>query len=743
MVTINNEKQNCIDFEVPRLYTKTSPASIDAISLYQNGTQVMMRIVIRRSLDVALEGLTFKYRFSALPLDELDSRHAYHSYIYADDDLNQKELLIFNGAVPSKMKLEGCTAYISEVRLSDGQVLTFTPTDYMKPRPNDLTEADYVASDSLQPDHDNSDSAAPDSASGSSMTRVASRSHDSTLPNTRGTQNISSAQNARDAKNTRDKRGPRGIGRSGSRPRKPMHRGLLAAILTVFFFVIIGEAIIGVYLYNYTDIKSTAKQLASEQRYNEAYKLLYDNEYKNLLQSVCEEASAYYADEGDYEQAYVYAVAAPKSFEEDIVALAAANVVSGSDEINENAYRVAKIASDDQTFSTIVHSIIDVLVGKEDYTNALRVASELRYINDRERTADEIFTHAVNYYLDNHRFERLVSFIDELDAVDSFAVSDSEIADAIITRSRETGDSSCLIYYNAKHPSLLEAATIDVSSVELSVSPDDPGVRAALDVIWPLLSTEQKRTYHSRTLALYKEQFIIKNGRISGTDITDAVSVDTYEYHTIVLHKDGSVSAIPNENHNIDETFPKTNDVIQIAAGLSHSVLLHSDGTVTAVGDNTYGQCNVSSWTDIVAIAAGQNFTLGLKQDGTLTACGSNACGQCDIHQYRNCVAIAAGSQTSVLLFEDGTVRLQGYCSLGLKDAETVDDAVSIRAGSVAVIVEHANGSYSLFSGLESGSFGSTSGWRDIADYDVGSVCIGALGNNGSVYSGGDNHPDR
>ncbi|HIX91980.1 MAG TPA: hypothetical protein H9681_03770 [Firmicutes bacterium] len=719
MVTINNEKDNSIDFEVPHLYDKSSPASVEAICLYKaNGTQVMMRIVIKHSLDIPLESLTFKYRFSSLPLDEPDSRHSYHSYVYTDDDLNKKETLIFNGAVPSKMKLEGCTAYISEVRLANGEVLSFTPYDYIKP-----TVPDNVPPESVTPE------------SGTAGDNTAVAIPDNTAPRKNSLDRAAPAKAKRRVSHGRN---------SGTKPKKkPLRRGLLAAILTVCFFVIIGEAVIGVYLYNYTDIKSTAKLLASEKRYNEAYKLLYDNEYKSLLQSVCEEASAYYAEEGDYEQAYVYAMAAPQTFEEEIVSLAAANVVSDSDEINENAYRVAKVASDDQTFSTIVHSIIDLLIAKEDYTNALRVASELRYINDRERTADEIFTTAVNHYLDSHRFERLVSFIDELEAVDSFAVSDSEIADAIITRSRETNDSSCLIYYNAKHKSLLDAATIDISSVELSVNPDDPGVRAALDVIWPLLTTEQKRTYHSHTLALYKEQFIIKNGRISDTDITDAVSVDTYEYHTIVLHKDGSVSSIPNEKHNIDETFPKTNDVIQIAAGLSHSVLLHADGTVTAVGDNTYGQCNVSSWTDIVAVAAGQNFTLGLKLDGTLVACGSNACGQCDVGSYRNCVAIAAGSQTSVLLFEDGTVRLQGYRSLGLKDAESVSDAVSIRAGSVAVIVEHANGSYSLFSGLESGSFGSTSGWRDIADYDVGSVCIGALGNNGSIYSGGDNHPDR
>lgn len=33
-----------------------------------------------------------------------------------------------------------------------------------------------------------------------------------------------------------------------------------------------------------------------------------------------------------------------------------------------------------------------------------------------------------------------------------------------------------------------------------------------------------------------------------------------------------------------------------IAAGRRHTVGLKSDGTVTAVGDNNYGQCDVSGW---------------------------------------------------------------------------------------------------------------------------------------------------
>ncbi|WP_420910304.1 RCC1-like domain-containing protein [Neobacillus muris] len=36
-----------------------------------------------------------------------------------------------------------------------------------------------------------------------------------------------------------------------------------------------------------------------------------------------------------------------------------------------------------------------------------------------------------------------------------------------------------------------------------------------------------------------------------------------------------------------------------IAAGRRHAVGLKSDGTVMAVGDNEYGQCEVSSWRGI------------------------------------------------------------------------------------------------------------------------------------------------
>ena len=36
-----------------------------------------------------------------------------------------------------------------------------------------------------------------------------------------------------------------------------------------------------------------------------------------------------------------------------------------------------------------------------------------------------------------------------------------------------------------------------------------------------------------------------------------------------------------------------------ISTGLQHTVGLKADGTVVAVGENFYGQCNVSKWENI------------------------------------------------------------------------------------------------------------------------------------------------
>ena len=118
-------------------------------------------------------------------------------------------------------------------------------------------------------------------------------------------------------------------------------------------------------------------------------------------------------------------------------------------------------------------------------------------------------------------------------------------------------------------------------------------------------------------------------------------------------------------------------NIIAIAAGgggsvgTGHTVGLRADGTVVAVGDNSYGQCNVSDWTDIVAIAAGDWHTVGLRSDGTVVSTRPNSniySAACDVDDWNDIIAIAAGCGYTLGLHSDGTVVALGYNDYGQRD---------------------------------------------------------------------------
>lgn len=103
--------------------------------------------------------------------------------------------------------------------------------------------------------------------------------------------------------------------------------------------------------------------------------------------------------------------------------------------------------------------------------------------------------------------------------------------------------------------------------------------------------------------------------------------------------------------------------------GTGHIAGLKSDGTVVAAGDNTYGQCNVETWTDIVAIDAGDWHTVGLKKNGTVVVAGMDKEPKnSDYKDYAwttddwtNIVSVAAGTGYTLGLKENGEVVGVGY----------------------------------------------------------------------------------
>lgn len=691
--TQNTQAEQVLYFKTPVLAPDKKPcAAMYSISLTKRvGEMDVLRFEIRRDLSKKLESFTIRYRFSSLPVFTPDTANKFNRYVYNADDINEHSTIEISAVIPSHMKIEGCGAYISEIKLTSGQVITYDASEYRFVRKQTVPS--------------------PSPQTALQTTHV----HEKSAPK----------------QQTSDK----SVSPSDRDIRK---RVRLAVILTVFIFMLITEAIAGVYLYRYLGVKSSVDMLIKENRYNEAYKIACDAEQTGILQNVCEKAAVHYFAEGDLESSYVYAVGAPDPFPDMIIDYAAQSVVSMvTGEINENAFRVAKMSEDNEKFDAIIHSMCDILKKQGDYSNALRVASELRDTGDRGKSEDAVFIDALNFYIGTHRYGEAAAFIDELENVTTFAHTEAEIINSAIEVCRSLGDNAGIIYLAQRYPE-----TAEMTAAEAGIAADDAGVRSELAVIYPLLTANQRRSYHAQTIAVWNEDIVlIESGHIDNTKITDAVSVDTNAELTLVLHKDGSASVLPHEGVKAPYEIPAYADIIDIALGESHAVLLHANGTVTVVGDNTYGQGNVSEWTDIVAIAAGQRFTVGLKIDGTVVAAGSNSCGQCDVSKYRNVVDIAACNLTTVMLFSDGTVMIQGYRSMGLSDIEAVTDVKRIRAGGAAILAETSDGKYTLSSGQLGGSYGDPYNWRSMAAFDVGMVCIAGIDKTDVLFFGGDGLP--
>ena len=122
-----------------------------------------------------------------------------------------------------------------------------------------------------------------------------------------------------------------------------------------------------------------------------------------------------------------------------------------------------------------------------------------------------------------------------------------------------------------------------------------------------------------------------------------------------------------------------------LAVGNEHTVLLRNDGTVLAAGDDSFGQCDVGSWTDVIAVAAGAYHTVGLRADGTVLATGDDSLGQCAVGDIRGAVKIAAHGFDTVVLCQDGAILSMGahdYAVLAA-DWEHVD---SLSLGGYALL---------------------------------------------------------
>jgi len=195
-----------------------------------------------------------------------------------------------------------------------------------------------------------------------------------------------------------------------------------------------------------------------------------------------------------------------------------------------------------------------------------------------------------------------------------------------------------------------------------------------------------------------------------------------------------------------------------IAAGKNHTVAILSDGSVVAVGDNSFGQCDVSAWTDVVAVYAGMNFTVGLRSDGSVVATGDNKHGQCDVSAWTNVKKIAVSDHDTLAVTGDGKLLHTGYhdysetlAAENIKDvfAGAYQGACILEDGTVltsnkssqttlrpeAIALSTAVSVYLMHDGSTSASFEKIPEWQDIISLSMSARAVLGLTIEGELQS--------
>lgn len=746
------KENNIVSFPVPSPVVGDIPIKVKAVELI-GGDNPKIRFTFEKAPDVKIESFSFAVRISEMPFGIEDKVNSFHDFTCKVSQTTDGNIFTKHFDFKREIGSNRIQAIVTSVTTADKKSFTYSEKDYLPEKTSRTIKADdFVLTKSDL--HKASDETLPKGVSPKEASSKKTSSKKA-LPNEALTnealtnealtkealtnESISQENSVvSDEKNEFCEWVPPQYVPIEKRKSAPKNKRRVKTILAIVAAVLIVEIISGVLLFRYSDVKKTVGKLTADFKYDEAYAIADHYGYKNLVQSVCEEASLFYFRKGNLEMSYIFAAAAPSQFTDVVIDYAASSVFNKvNGDINNNAFCVAKMAKDDDKFTSIVQTMIAVLEGREEYPNALRLTEELRSDEAKRSAEESIYYDAVKYYLSLHKFDELIGFFNQAEKIDILSDHKKLAVQSINTYCLEAGDISSLLYLSTMYPDLASSISID-----LSILPDDSGVHSALGVIYPILTADQKRAYHSKKIAASKDIFVIENNKIDGLNISDAVSVDSSEFITLVLRNDGSVVQLDKTGHDKKLSIPKYKDVVKIAVGNDHAVFLHDDGTVTAIGDNTYGQCNVSGWTDIVCVEAGKYFTLGLRIDGTLVACGSNFCGQCDVDGYRNVVDIECCDQTSVMLFSDRTVGLCGYRSFGLDRICKLTGVTAIRGDGTAILAKTEDGSIKLYSGINFGSYGTTYSWKDIVDFDVGSVYIAARDVSGNLIVSGDGAPE-
>lgn len=206
-------------------------------------------------------------------------------------------------------------------------------------------------------------------------------------------------------------------------------------------------------------------------------------------------------------------------------------------------------------------------------------------------------------------------------------------------------------------------------------------------------------------------------------------------YHTVGMKKNGSMVAVGN-NTNGQCNVTTWTDIIQVSCGGSHTVGLKRDGTCIGIG---YASAikDLQDWRDIIQISCGYDNTIGLKKDGTCVACGSEMV-NIDISLLTDIKQVALSRYNAIGLKADGTCVAVGNNEYNQLNVTDWTDIKQVACGTIFNIGLKKDGTCLAVGYKDDGQLDVT-GWTDIIQVACGGSHTVGLKKDGTCLAVGSN----
>ena len=381
-----------------------------------------------------------------------------------------------------------------------------------------------------------------------------------------------------------------------------------------------------------------------------------------------------------------------------------------------------------------------IKASRGDYDRALAIADKAEKEDGLTERANSLRRVTAGHYIDDGNYDAALTILAALPA------DDSEAAALIVTGQQKKADAlyEAGVYDKAAElydllPDTVGAARyadcLCCMAVEAYIKGDEPGMQQLLlsadgaeyrmeNAIIKVTgdAAEAKRLTDGGVFSPES----VKRLKTNMQAVLDALSnmptgkIAVGDRHTVGLRSDGTVIACGDNSFGQCDVSSWT-DIVMIAAGAKHTVGLRSDGTVVAAGDSSFSQSEVGAWRDIVMIACSQYDTLGLKGDGTVVTCGMH---RYNVANWHDVSFICGGAYSAGCLYNQGTMRSTHKTSL--LGAGRLLSSLSISGACSAGVT---------YDGTLVSSFDGAPEWTDLVRVTVSSTGIFGITNSGEIRS--------